>query len=330
MHSWAKGLSREVGKHGITGLHPASGAHQRQILRNPRLSTPAVFEHEIPVGEYGHVSPICLRFLAAQGALRTGAVISGGRVAEIPAPGIPEVMNMFFRWRFTSACTPTQFVSWRDMGSFHIGGREAVLSGKPVKEVGSPWRHVSAKVDLNGTYLVESMYVQYFRLPTGTAALLLDVARRRPDCHHHEPSPTAAGLAELVPEKGLGRLQLDAVERGRAGGMYPDILKGEPVFLTTANPWDRFRIGPGPGSYDQRNQCRNPVPRRELRQLRQQSALRWIITDEVPSSPRIPRWWTRSVPASSCSTRRPGSSPHAAGADRGGTGRPRRPAAANS
>src|SRR5260221_5396060 len=50
----------------------------------------------------------------------------------------------------------------RDMGSFHVGGREVTLSGKPVKEVVFTPGGVPAKVDPNGTYLVESMYVQYF------------------------------------------------------------------------------------------------------------------------------------------------------------------------
>jgi hypothetical protein len=53
-------------------------------------------------------------------------------------------------------------IGLRDMGSFHVGGREVVVSGKPVKEVVFTPGGVPAKVDLNGTYLVESMYVQYF------------------------------------------------------------------------------------------------------------------------------------------------------------------------
>ena len=53
-------------------------------------------------------------------------------------------------------------IALRDMGSFHVGGREVTISGKPVKEVVFTPGGVPAKVDLNGTYLVESMYVQYF------------------------------------------------------------------------------------------------------------------------------------------------------------------------
>jgi len=55
MHSWAKGLSREVGKHGITvNCIPPGRIISEQILRNYTPEYRAwQSEHEIPVGEYG-------------------------------------------------------------------------------------------------------------------------------------------------------------------------------------------------------------------------------------------------------------------------------------
>ncbi|MEY2876362.1 MAG: 3-oxoacyl-[acyl-carrier-protein] reductase FabG, partial [Pseudomonadota bacterium] len=55
MHSWAKGLSRMVGKHGITvNCIPPGRIHSEQILRN---YTPEYrqwqCENEIPAGRYG-------------------------------------------------------------------------------------------------------------------------------------------------------------------------------------------------------------------------------------------------------------------------------------
>jgi hypothetical protein len=47
----------------------------------------------------------------------------------------------------------------RDMGSFHIGGRLAEISGKPVREVSIGG--ATQKLDPNGSYMVEQMYVQY-------------------------------------------------------------------------------------------------------------------------------------------------------------------------
>ena len=69
MHSWAKGLSREVGKHGITvNCIPPGRIMSEQILRN---YTPEYrqwqSEHEIPVGEYGQPEDIAnlVSFLAS-------------------------------------------------------------------------------------------------------------------------------------------------------------------------------------------------------------------------------------------------------------------------
>jgi 3-oxoacyl-[acyl-carrier protein] reductase len=80
MHSWAKGLSREVGKHGITvNSIPPGRIMSEQILRN---YTPEYrqwqSEHEIPVGEYGQPEDIAnlVTFLASPRARYiTGAVI---------------------------------------------------------------------------------------------------------------------------------------------------------------------------------------------------------------------------------------------------------------
>src|SRR3978361_2288157 len=53
-------------------------------------------------------------------------------------------------------------VSLRDVGSFPIGGRLIEIPGQPVKEVVFTPGGVPAKLDPNGKYQVEQMYVQYF------------------------------------------------------------------------------------------------------------------------------------------------------------------------
>jgi 3-oxoacyl-[acyl-carrier protein] reductase len=60
MHSWAKGLSREVGRHGITvNCIPPGRIISEQILRNYAPEYRAQqSEHEIPVGEYGQPEDI--------------------------------------------------------------------------------------------------------------------------------------------------------------------------------------------------------------------------------------------------------------------------------
>jgi len=80
MHAWAKGLSREVGKFGITvNCIPPGRIISEQILRNysPEYRQ-WQSEHEIPIGEYGQPEDIAglVCFLASdQGRYITGAVI---------------------------------------------------------------------------------------------------------------------------------------------------------------------------------------------------------------------------------------------------------------
>jgi 3-oxoacyl-[acyl-carrier protein] reductase len=80
MHSWAKGLSREVGRHGITvNSIPPGRIVSEQILRNYSPERRAhESAHEIPVGEYGQPEDIAhlVCFLASPLARYiTGAVI---------------------------------------------------------------------------------------------------------------------------------------------------------------------------------------------------------------------------------------------------------------
>ncbi|MDH3319372.1 MAG: SDR family oxidoreductase [Betaproteobacteria bacterium] len=80
MHAWAKGLSREVGKHGITvNSIPPGRIHSEQILRNyaPEYRQWQA-EHEIPAGRYGEPEDIAhlVCFLASpRASYITGAVI---------------------------------------------------------------------------------------------------------------------------------------------------------------------------------------------------------------------------------------------------------------
>jgi len=80
IHSWAKGLSRVVGRHGITvNSIPPGRILTEQILRNyPPEVRQRESEHDIPVGEYGRPEDVAhlACFLASPLARYiTGAVI---------------------------------------------------------------------------------------------------------------------------------------------------------------------------------------------------------------------------------------------------------------
>jgi 3-oxoacyl-[acyl-carrier protein] reductase len=84
VHSWAKGLSREVGRHGITVNSIAPGRIiSEQILRNyPEEERRRFSAEEIPVGEYGQ--PADLASLAAFLASPLARYITG---TVIPVDG---------------------------------------------------------------------------------------------------------------------------------------------------------------------------------------------------------------------------------------------------
>ena len=143
-----------------------------------------------------------------------------------------------------SGCT-TAPIALRDMGSFHIGGRDVEVSGKPAKEVVFTPGGVPAKVDPNGVYSVESMYVQYF-LPAeqrGAVPLLMWHGGGLTGVTYETTPDGREGWLNYFVKKGWDVYNSDAVERGRAGwAMYPEIFTSEPLFLPKNEPFGRFRM----------------------------------------------------------------------------------------
>jgi pimeloyl-ACP methyl ester carboxylesterase len=188
-----------------------------------------------------------------------------------------------------TAANAAEPIALRDMGSFHVGGRLVEISGKPVKEVTFTAGGVPAKIDPNGVYQVEQMYVQYF-LPaneTGAFPLLLWHGGGLTGVTYETTPDGREGWLNYFLRKGWSVYNSDAVERGRAGwAQYPDIFKGEPIFLTTSNPFERFRIGDGPGSYDPDPAKRKLMPGSQFpneayENFVKQNVPRWTTTDDA-------------------------------------------------
>ena len=180
-------------------------------------------------------------------------------------------------------------ITLRDMGSFHVGGRVVEISGKPVKEVVFGSGGVPAKIDPNGSYQVEQMYVQYF-LPLnrkGKYPLLMWHGGGLTGATYETTPDGREGWLNLFVRKGWDVYNSDAVERGRAGwAMSPDIFKGDPLFLTKANPWERFRIGQGPGSWSADPAQRKVMPNSQFPveaydNFVKQAVPRWTTTDDA-------------------------------------------------
>src|SRR5262249_44448581 len=140
----------------------------------------------------------------------------------------------------------------RGMGSFHVGGRIVEITGKPVREIVRQPGGPLTKLDPNGQYMVEQMYVQYF-LPQnrkGKLPLLMWHGGGLTGVTYESTPDGREGWLNMFVRKGWDTYVSDAVERGRAGFAPPDVWASEPTFLTFQDPFERFRIGEGAGSWN--------------------------------------------------------------------------------
>lgn len=132
-------------------------------------------------------------------------------------------------------------------GSYHIGGKKVTIEGSAPIEThfwpGGP----PVTYDPNGDFQAGQMYVQYTRIE--------DPVVPYPVCMIHGGGATGA-LWESTQDGGPGWefrfLQngfnvniSDGVERGRsAWAQFPEINDGPPMFMSYAERWTTYRLGP--------------------------------------------------------------------------------------
>jgi hypothetical protein len=196
---------------------------------------------------------------------------------------------------FALATAPASSLAWgqadtgplalRDLGSFHIGGRLIEITGQPVKEIVFTPGGVPAKVDPNGKYQVEQMYVQYFLVQNrkGRLPLLMWHGGGLTGVTYDTKPDGGAGWMQYFIRHGWDTYVSDAVERGRSG--WTNTFKGDPVFLPLGDPWERFRIGPiGSWNDDAAKRTTFPgsqFPIQAYGQFMKQAVPRWLTTDEA-------------------------------------------------
>ena len=176
-------------------------------------------------------------------------------------------------------------VALRDFGSFHLSGRLIEITGQPVKEVVFTPGGVPAKIDPNGKYQVEQMYVQYF-LPQnrrGKLPLLLWHGGGLSGVTYETKPDGGDGWIHYFIRRGWDTYVSDAVERGRSG--WTNTFRGDPLFLPWGDPWERFRIGPiGSWNDDAAKRTAYPgtqFPTAAYGQFMKQAVPRWVTTDEA-------------------------------------------------
>ena len=174
------------------------------------------------------------------------------------------------------------------MGSMHVGGRNVTILGKPVTEVRRTPGGPPTRIDPNGSYQVEQAYVQYF-LPAqrrGAVPLLLWHGGGLTGASFETTPDGRPGWLNYFVRRGWDTYNADAVERGRAGFAPPDVFAGEPIFLTKTDPYERFRIGAGAGSYSDDPGKRKPLegsqfPLDAYDNFTRQFVPRWLSTDDA-------------------------------------------------
>ena len=144
------------------------------------------------------------------------------------------------------------------------------------------------KLDPNGQYMVEQMYVQFF-LPKnkkGKYPLLMWHGGGLTGVTYESTPDGRDGWLNFFVRKGWDVYNSDAVERGRSGFAGSDVWSDAPIFLTYQDPYERFRIGDGEGSWNADPSKRKPLsgsafPAEAYENYMKQAVPRWLSTDKA-------------------------------------------------
>jgi pimeloyl-ACP methyl ester carboxylesterase len=182
-----------------------------------------------------------------------------------------------------AAAQPLQI---REIGSLHVGGRVAELTGLPEQEIVFSAGAPPLRVNPNGHFHVEQMYAQYVRLaePRARYPLILAHGGGLTGVTYETTPDGRPGWQMAFLRAGHDVFVTDAVERGRSGwARFPQILQGEPVFRTMGEGWGLFRLGPQEGwNLDPAQRRAYPETRFPVaawNQFMMQSVPRWVTTD---------------------------------------------------
>lgn len=181
---------------------------------------------------------------------------------------------------------PESAVSIKEIGSYHVGGRTAVLDGLPKKEVRFTPTQPPTILDPNGEFEVEQMYAHYTlvsdHVKRGAYPLIMIHGGGLSGVTWETKPDGKPGWQMFFLRNGYDVYVVDAVERGRASwARYPEIFKSEPVFRTKKEAWELFRFGPsytvGAAQRDAYADTQFPVERFD--QFMKQGVPRWVTND---------------------------------------------------
>lgn len=185
-----------------------------------------------------------------------------------------------------AGCAGMSGLDVKEVGSFHVGGRTAVLSGLPEKDVKFTPTSPVTRLNPNGEFEVEQMYVQYVKLTDssrrGALPMLMIHGGGLSGVTWETKPDGQPGWQMYFLRQGHDVYVGDAVERGRASwARYPEIFTSEPIFRTKKEAWELFRLGP---RYDVAPPLRESWPGTQFPldsfdQFMKQGVPRWVTND---------------------------------------------------
>jgi len=130
------------------------------------------------------------------------------------------------------------------------------------------------------------MYVQYFlpKVRKGSVPLLMWHGGGLTGVTYESTPDGRDGWINFFIRQGWDTYVSDAVERGRSGFASSDVWSGDPIFLTYQDPYERFRIGEGEGSWNSDPGKRKLLPGSQFpaeayENYMKQTVPRWLSTD---------------------------------------------------
>lgn len=172
-----------------------------------------------------------------------------------------------------------------EVGSFHTGGRQAVLEGLPTQQVRFTPTGPINEVNPNGEFEVEQMYTQYVKLaPSASRAsypLLMWHGGGLSGVTWETKPDGKPGWQMYFLRAGHDVYVSDSVERGRASwARYPEIFTSAPTFRTKKEGWELVRIGPNYAAGGARTAYPDTqFPIAFYDQFMKQGVPRWVTND---------------------------------------------------
>jgi len=170
----------------------------------------------------------------------------------------------------------------KDIGSFHVGGHNATLSGLPPRSMVLTKGAAPRTFPTDGDFETGQMYAQYVRLadPKARYPLLLWHGGGMTGVTWETKPDGQPGWQSWFLHAGHDVFVSDAMERGRASwSRFPEIYADAPHFRSKLESWELFRIGP-PGSYPARQAFPGTLfPVDRFDQFAKQVVPRWACND---------------------------------------------------